>query len=218
MLSRLDTVSCHQVLCLITDTTKQNGSINGQEERDILFARLFGAMSVIQSGLAVRTTPLPSLSCSTTFASSAESYEEIIQFLVALGDQKSWLRESAWFTVGLAVDVLTDSDVPWKGEAVAKTLDILFIKHTVWSIEKLALAVKLQEFYPTHDWRSYLPSNFKDVDILSTGNLSTFTRIMKVRFILSTCVVGLSCCRNLPPTKKKPKIYSKRQADAGSLN
>lgn len=181
--------------------------MNGQEERDILFARLFGAMSVIQSGLAVRTTPLPSLSCPTTFASSAESYEEIIQLLVALGDQKSWLRESAWFTISLAVDVLNDSEVPWKGEAVTKTLDTLFVKHTVWSIEKLALAVKLQDFYPAHDWRSYLPPNFKDADVLSTGNLSIITRIMKVRSILSTCIVGSLCCRNLPPTKRKPKIY-----------
>lgn len=156
----------------------------------MLFARLFGATSVLQSGLAVRTTPLPNLSSSTSSASSPESYEEIVQLLVTLGDQKSWLRESAWFTISLAVDVLHDSDVPWKEEAVAKTLDTLFVKHSIWSIEKLALSLKMQSLYPTYNWRLYLPHNFKSVDILSTRNLSTVTRILKVCSILWAIVVS----------------------------
>src|SRR6266540_4235643 len=162
LLSRLDTVSCSQILDLIIDSTRHQGSMKGQEERDILFARLFGIMSIIQSGLVLRTKPLPSSASSVTTASSLETYGQIINLLVALGEQKSWLRESAWFTLGLATDVLHESDVPWKEEAIGVMLDAVFVKYTIWSTEKFALAVKLQNFYPARGWNSYLSPTFKN--------------------------------------------------------
>jgi DNA polymerase phi len=165
---------------LIMDSTKHQGSMKGQEERDILFARLFGISSIIQSGLAVRTKPIPSSSSSETSASSLECYEQIISSLLSLGDEKSWLRESAWFTVNLAVDALHESDVAWKEKAVEKTLDALFTTHSVWSTEKLALTLKLQDFFPSRDWKGYLSPVFKNTDILSTGNLATVAKILKV--------------------------------------
>ena len=184
LLLRLDTIWCSQILNLVIDSTKHQGSMKGQEERDILFARLFGIMSIIQSGLVVRTKPLPSSASSVTTASSSEAYEQIINSLVTLGEQKSWLRESAWFTLGLATDALHESDVTWKEEAINVTLDALFVKYTIWSIEKLALALKLQNFYPAHDWNNYLSPTFKNADILSTANLATISRILKVRTAL----------------------------------
>ena len=154
--------------------------MKGQEERDILFARLFGISSVIQSGLAVRTKPLPSSPSSETAASSIECFEQIISSLLSLGDQKSWLRESAWFAIGLAVEALHGSNVDWKEEAVEKTSDALFTTHSVWSTEKLALTLKLQDFFPSRDWKGYLSPTLKNTNLFSTGNLATVARILKV--------------------------------------
>lgn len=185
LLSTLCTVTCSQILGLIMDSTKHQGSMKGQEERDILFARLFGISSVIQSGLAVRSKPLPSSPSSETAASSMECFEQIISSLLSLGDQKSWLRESAWFAIDLAVEALRGSDVAWKEEAVEKTLDALFTTHSVWSTEKLALTLKLQNNFPSRDWKRYLSPTFKKTNVLSTGNLATVAKILKVGQSLS---------------------------------
>ncbi|KAF8162945.1 DNA polymerase phi-domain-containing protein [Crassisporium funariophilum] len=179
LLSRIDTVTCPQVLSLITESTKNQGSMNGQDERDVLFARLFGIMSVIQSGLAVRTTPLPTSGPSTTLASSLESFEDIITQLVSLGESKSWLRESAWFALSLAIGALHESGVSWKDEAVGKTLVHLFVENQIWSTEKLALALKLQDLYPGREWKTLLSPAFKNPDLLSSGNLINISRILK---------------------------------------
>lgn len=152
----------------------------GQEERDILFAQLFGFLSIIQSGLSVRTKPLSTSASSSTVSSSAESYEEIILRLVELGEKKSWLRESAWFAISLAVDSLHESEAEWQDDAVSKALNILFETNSVWSTEKLALVLKLQDYYPKRDWKVLLSPTFKNIDILSAGNLPTISRILKV--------------------------------------
>lgn len=179
LLSRIDTVTCSQILNLISESSKHQGSMSGQEERDILFARLFGTISVIQSGLAVRARPSSSSVSSATLASTLESYERIMIELIGLGDQKSWLRESAWFAIGLAVSALYESAVSWKEDAVEKTLHHLFIENKIWSTEKFALALKLQDLYPGRDWKTLLSPTFKMSDLLSTGNLMMVARILK---------------------------------------
>lgn len=154
--------------------------MTGQEERDVLFARLFGLMSVIQSGLIVRTTPLAASASSSTTASTSESYHEIITQLVELGDKKSWLRESAWFAISLALDALHESSVAWKDEAFERALVLIFRTNTYWSTEKVALALKLKDYQPEADWKSLLAPVFKNGNIMSSANLSTLARILKV--------------------------------------
>ena len=158
--------------------------MSGQEERDVLFARLFGTMSVIQSGLMVRTRPLPTSASSATLASTLESYEHIIVQLIDLGDQKSWLRESAWFAISMAVSALYGSDVPWKEDAVGKTLHHLFIENKIWSTEKIALALKLQDLFPGRDWKTLLSPTFKISELFNTGNLMIIARILKVGLLI----------------------------------
>jgi DNA polymerase phi len=200
------------------DSTKHQGSMKGQEERDVLFARLFGISCIIQSGLAVRTKPLPSSASSETSASSLECYEQIISSLLLLGDQKSWMRESAWFTISLAVDALHGSDVSWKERAVEKTLDTLFTTHPVWSTEKLALTLKLQDFFPSRDWQGYLSPTFKNTNILSTGNLTTVAKILKVDQFPKRLVPRTDGYRNRRLTKMEQKIQQRHQAGVGNLN
>ncbi|KAI0648248.1 DNA polymerase phi-domain-containing protein [Trametes meyenii] len=176
LLSRIDTVTCSQVVQLILDSSKTQGSMTGQEERDVLFARLFGLTAVIQSGLLLRDSPLPS---SSTVASDLEAYSETLTQLLALGEKKSWLRESAWWSISLAVDALTTSGVSWKDEAVDATIAAVYSESKTWTPEKVALTLKLQATYPSRDWKKQLTPTFKNPDLLSTGNLATLARILK---------------------------------------
>ncbi|KAI0668533.1 DNA polymerase phi-domain-containing protein [Trametes maxima] len=176
LLSRIDTVTCSQVVQLILDSSKTQGSMTGQEERDVFFARLFGLTAVIQSGLLLRDSALPS---SSTVASDLDAYNETLTQLLALGEKKSWLRESAWWSISLAVDALTASEVSWKDEAVDATIAAVYSESKTWTPEKVALTLKLQVAYPSRDWKKQLAPTFKNPDVLSTGNLATLARILK---------------------------------------
>ncbi|KAJ3923602.1 DNA polymerase phi-domain-containing protein [Lentinula edodes] len=179
LLSRIDTVTCSQIFALIMDATKSQGSMTGQEERDVLFARLFGMTAIIQSGLIVRTKPLPTSQSSATLASSFEGYEQVLTELLALGEKKSWLRESAWWAISLAADSLKATEVPWKDEAVHATAQHLFVENKIWSPEKIALALKLQSAFEEFNWRPLFSPTFKNPDLLSNVNLQTLALILK---------------------------------------
>jgi DNA polymerase phi len=193
--------------------------MTGQEERDILFAQLFGFLSIIQSGLAVRTKQVSTSASSSTVSSSAESYENIISRLVELGEKKSWLRESAWFAISLAVDALHESEVEWQDDAVSKALDILFQTNSFWSTEKLALVLKLQNYYPKCDWKVLLAPTFKNIDILNTGNLPTISRILKVGIpqpsLISMFDLGF---RNQLQMRMESRTQAKPLVGCGSLS
>ncbi|KAG5647160.1 hypothetical protein DXG03_001115 [Asterophora parasitica] len=179
LLSRIETVTCSQIVTLIVDGTKTGGSMTGQEERDVLFARLFGLTAVIQSGLIVRTGSLKTSASSATHASDSASYEEAIKQFLLLGEKKSWLRESAWWTISLAFDALHDSEVTWKKDAVNVTLHQLFEENKEWSPEKVALALKLQALHPEQNWRNFYAPSFKNPDLLHASNLQNLARVLK---------------------------------------
>ncbi|KAF9246115.1 DNA polymerase phi-domain-containing protein [Melanogaster broomeanus] len=181
LLSRIDTVTCAQVTTLIIDSTKRQGSMSGQEERDVLFARLFGLTAVVQSGLLVREKPLPSSSSSSTPVSSLQTYKAVLASLLEIGEAKSWLRESAWWTIGLAIDSVQSSSVSWKVDALDSTIEALYSteNESVWSPEKVAMALKLQLITPNHDWDRTLAPIFKGHNILSPSNLLPLGRILK---------------------------------------
>ncbi|KJA27489.1 hypothetical protein HYPSUDRAFT_35394 [Hypholoma sublateritium FD-334 SS-4] len=202
LLSRIDTVTCSQIMCLITESTKNQGSMTGQEERDVLFAQLFGIMSIVQSGLVVRTKPLATSASSSTAASSAESFLQIVSQLLELGEKRSWLRESAWFAISLATEALHHSDTEWKEDALEKLLELLFQINANWSTEKIAVALKLQDYYPQRDWKTLLSSTFKNPDLLSSANLATISRILKE----STGEVGQKDSVQAPSGTWKPQL------------
>ncbi|EGO20980.1 hypothetical protein SERLADRAFT_452123 [Serpula lacrymans var. lacrymans S7.9] len=179
LLSRLDTITCSQTVALLLNYTKTNGSMTGQEERDMIFARLFGFTAIIQSGLLVRQRPLPTSASSATLASSLEGFNEVLTELIVLGDKKSWLRESAWWSIGLAIDVLSTSDAPWKKEAFEATIQSIFVDQNIWTPEKVAVALKMQLLVPQHNWQKTLSTTFKSPDLLSPVNLSALAQIMK---------------------------------------
>lgn len=181
LLSKLNTVTCSQIVSLILDSSKTIGSMSGQEERDMLFARLFGLTSVIQSGLLTRQTPLPS---SSVPPSSLAGYKEVLEALLALGEKKSWLRESAWWTIGLAIDRLhaaSANDCTWRDDAVRATIDAVYKEESRkgWTPEKVGLTLKLRARFSAHDWRGLLQPTFKSDDVLATANLATLAKILR---------------------------------------
>ena len=151
--------------------------MSGQEERDNLFARLFGITSIIHSGLLVRTGTLPT---SSTSASSLESYDLVISTLVVLGEKKSWLRESAWWALTSAIEALAISDVEWKEQGLEMSFDTIYAQNSGWTPEKLALTLRLQALLPERDWSPVLSSVFKGKNILATQNLRVVANILKV--------------------------------------
>ncbi|KZT44208.1 hypothetical protein SISSUDRAFT_1057190 [Sistotremastrum suecicum HHB10207 ss-3] len=179
LLSKIDTVSCSQILALVISSSQVVGSMKGQEERDMLFARLFGLTALIDSGLVVRDSPLPHSTSSTTYASSSNDFAKVLSELIALGDTRSWIRESCWWTISLAIDALIDSSVRWKAEASSKSVELIFVPHTPWTGEKIALALKMQLLFPNENWSSILSPTFKSTSILSAENLQVLARILK---------------------------------------
>jgi DNA polymerase phi len=169
--------------------------MTGQEERDVLFARLFGLTAVIQSGLLVRSRPLQSSASSATNASSLSSFQDALTQLIALGEKKSWIRESAWWTIAIAADALKDSDVFWRDGAVDAMLQIIFVDNKIWSPEKVALTLKLQSTYSNKDWSKFMAPSFKNPNLLNGGNLNSLSQILKVDNNLSSslCLVLMKC-------------------------
>ena len=143
----------------------------------MLFARLFGLKCVIQSGILLNQKPLR---LSSTSSSSLKGCESFVSELLQLGEKKSWLRESCWWTLLSTVDALSESDVPWKEEAYAMLFDRIYIKDTTWSPEKVALTLKMQKAHRSADWKAALTTYFKGSDLLSTSNLPHLGKILKV--------------------------------------
>jgi len=195
-------VTCSQIVKLVLDASKTQGSMTGQEERDNLFARLFGITSIIQSGLIARNGTLPT---SSTSASSLESYELVITTLVALGEKKSWLRESAWWAFVSAIEILAKSDVEWKDQGVEVTSNTIYAKVSGWTSEKLALSLRLQTLFPEKDWSLVLSPVFKSTDILATQNLKVLTNILKVcSCVFPSHAAAPSVHRSPEPQRKTP--------------
>jgi DNA polymerase phi len=195
LLSRLTTVSCAQVLALLLDATRVTGGQSGQEERDSLFARLFGLTAIINSGLLTRTRP--PLPRSTLTPSTPESCAAVLDALRELARAKSWLAEPAYWAVERAMDLLAeadDADVPWREDAVDALLEDVFgeassaegvatMSRAVWTPEKLAVALRAQRLWPEREreWRKLWAPAIKHGDLLHPANLMTIARIFRVR-------------------------------------
>ena len=173
-------MSCAQIVTLIMDASRTQGSMTGQEERDVLFARLFGLTAVIQSGLIIRDSPLASSASSSTTASDSAAFATVVSHLLSLSDSKSWLRESAWWSLGLAAECLGSSNVPWREEALDSLIENIYVKDKTWTPEKVALTVKLQRCSPSFDWKKVLSPTLRHPEVLASANFPILAKILKV--------------------------------------
>ena len=182
-------------MALLLDATRTSGNQTSQEERDLLFARLFGLTAIIHSGLLLRThPPLPR---SASAPSTPESCAAVLGALRALAHVKSWLAEPAYWAIGRAMDCLAaaaEEDVPWREEAVQNLVEEMFgeassadegaLKNgSMWTPEKIALALRAQKLWPErrHEWRRLWAPTIKHGDVLHLANLTTLAKILRVR-------------------------------------
>jgi DNA polymerase phi len=194
LLSRITAVSCAQILALLLDATHTSGNQTSQEERDLLFARLFGLTAIMDSGLLLRThPPLPR---SASAPSTPESCAAVLGALRALACAKSWLAEPAYWAIGRAMDCLaaaSEEDVPWREEAVRNLFEEVFGEGSsadegapqsgnMWTPEKIALALRAQRLWPgrEQEWRKLWAPTIKHGDVLHLANLTVLARILRV--------------------------------------
>ena len=115
--------------------------------------------------------------------SNVQSYREVLENLIEIGEVKSWLRESAWWTIGLTIDMVqaASPSVLWKAEALNTTVHHLFSKKPgLWTSEKIVVLFKLQPLVSNYDWDSTLTPTFKGRNLFSSVNLVPLARVLKV--------------------------------------
>ncbi|KAL7419801.1 DNA-directed DNA polymerase [Cryptotrichosporon argae] len=166
LLARVPTVTPAQTLSLLVRESRWSAGMKGADERDALFARLFGLVALVNSGALFRPS-----STSADFVRALERFAQV-------GDAKPWLRESVGWAVIGAVRVLLDSDVAWQQEGVQAVVEQR-VRAQPWTQDKVALVIVLQEARPELDWKALLAPTFKYPSILAAGNLVTLGRILK---------------------------------------
>lgn len=171
--------------------------MSGQEERDVLFARLFGLKAIINSGLLFRVKPLSS---SSTSPGSLKAFETVMTELLELGESKSWLKESSWWTLDSLLEHLLSSSVSWKEEAFGSILNRVYIGDKSWGPEKVAFTLRLQKSHPDKDWKKFCGGAFKNPsDVLASVNLPFLSRVLKARAMstVNGCVLNFNIYRKL---------------------
>lgn len=171
---------------LVMSSSEITGSLTGQEERDMMFARLFGLTSIVQSGLIVRESTLPHASGA---ASSLHDYRRLVEEIHALGERKSWFRESCWWTILETVSCVIQSAASFKTSALDWTFNLLFVQNTDWMPEKVGLWLKFH-FVWTDISQAPLKQVFKGKHPLLVENLPTLAKILKVLLDISTSPSG----------------------------
>ncbi|KAJ1030383.1 hypothetical protein NDA16_001292 [Ustilago loliicola] len=169
LLSRLNyAVTAHEILTLILKYSNPQVAASRQEQKDFMFAKLFGIMSLVQSNLLVQQT------------ASVADFKRSMQILIALSSDKPWMAEScAWVMVN-AVAQLERDDVKlaWTKEAQTwMTQQISSTKEL--SPEKLAIMLQLSHGAGSDFFQNVnLPSMRKEHP-LSTANLPQLARVLK---------------------------------------
>ncbi|GAB1517408.1 DNA-directed DNA polymerase [Rhizoctonia solani] len=186
LLTRLNTVDAASITSSILEASAISNSMKGQEVRDTLFARLFGLTAVIQSGLLFRTSRLTTSPSAPEElglpASSLVAYQTTVTELFNLGEKKSWLRESSWWSIDLALRSLHSSQgLEWKDQAIQWTIETIYRGDQAkeWTPEKLGLTVTFQDLAPNQPWKDILAPTFRNPALVSSPNLPVIARILK---------------------------------------
>ncbi|GAA6004581.1 hypothetical protein JCM10207_000945 [Rhodosporidiobolus poonsookiae] len=163
------------VLPQLVEATASKAGMDSREERDMLFARLMGLHALVRSGILTRPDGPAS--------NQGESWQEVVQALVALGNKKSWIREPAYWVVCEALRTLLEAQAEWKDEcvrwAVQRLVNDAREKAKGWGPEKVAIVLVLQSYGVDADWTSVLAPTFPSASLLSRSSLSALASALK---------------------------------------
>jgi DNA polymerase phi len=161
---------------LMISSSELKGSLSRQEERDMMFSRLFGLTAVIYSGLIIKEDLLPQAG---TPASTLQDYQTLVTELISLGERKFWIRESCWWSIMKAMSLLSNSAASFKKQALDWSLDRLFVQDPEWTPEKVGIWLKFQAIWGSKA-DTPLDPVFRGKHPLTTKNLSHLSKILKV--------------------------------------
>ncbi|KAK9766822.1 DNA-directed DNA polymerase [Basidiobolus ranarum] len=162
LLSFLDFIPVKVITELIFKHSEITGNMKGQEERDILFGRIFGFMAIIQSGMIARET------------TELADIQELIKNLVEYSSTKSYLREPCY---QLVIAMLPHvQKLSFKDEAVNLIISET-LKNGLKTPEEIDLVLAMQPQFSL-DWAALLPQ-WKHGDVLHSSNLQKLALILK---------------------------------------
>lgn len=199
LLQRSNTVSPTLVLELLFGFAAIPANVKPAEERDLLFARLFGISALFRSGIVFRSPPADEADDGSD--EGLQAWTEATTELGQLLQKKAWLRESVgWVLLEAVRDLLAangsgsisakgkgkgkgkaavSGGLSWFEPAVRGLLERFFARNKIWSLEKLALAIVLQEAGVDADWSNLLAPTFPSAEILSPQNTSVLIDLVK---------------------------------------
>ena len=167
LLSHLKTVSANDVLVLLLKYSVVRGNMNGQEVRDLQFARLFGIYALVRSRLLYRA--------------SLSTFQRAFHILVQVASYKSWLSEPCGWVLTELVEPLArnDPDRPsWADDALGWIADQLS-SHRSLSPETLALALQITQMDPTMKLGERMIPPFKTPNFLASANLPVLASVLR---------------------------------------
>ncbi|SPO20848.1 related to DNA polymerase V [Ustilago trichophora] len=169
LLSRINyAVTAKEVLILILKYSNPQVAASRQEQKDFMFAKLFGIMSLVQSDLLIQ----PSATIS--------EFKRSMRILIALSSDKPWMAESCAWVMVSAIAQLQRQDVQiswahaaqsWMTKQISSTKEL--------SPEKLAVMLQLSHGAGADFFTNVALPSMRKEHPLSTANLPQLARVLK---------------------------------------
>ena len=147
------------IMELIIDISKKNGSKSGQEERELLFARLFGFQAIIMSGMVKKGT--------------MEQIQILLENLVQVMKKKDYLKDATNFVILQLLKECQDH-----GEEISKMIITQYLKElNQESLELVEFYLKASEITTFDGWKSEL-KDWKKGNVLHLKNKHLLTQVL----------------------------------------
>ncbi|KAI9091861.1 DNA polymerase phi-domain-containing protein [Phlyctochytrium arcticum] len=162
LLRNLSFLSVSTVLAMLLKLTQIEGA-NGQEERDILFARIFGILAICEADLVSRDT------------TTLEDIQNMVQHLLKYSAKKVYVKEICTRVLLTIMDKVKGT--PLEQDAIKFAIPLVLEKQ-IETPEDLWFALEMQKRYPDFQWEEVLPS-WKHGLVLHQKNKSKLVETLK---------------------------------------
>ncbi|PWN37684.1 uncharacterized protein FA14DRAFT_130502 [Meira miltonrushii] len=169
LFQRTRSISTQHAIDLILAYSKPAQKIKGQEERDMLFARLFGLHALVRSEVL----------CDSS-VTNQEDFQRIIRILHNISSGKHWLRESGTSVIVQAIEQLSKTNNPpsWKSNALKWLVEIVCNDDRV-TADSVALFMTLKQNSPESFASAQRLPRFANQELLSSANVPILARILR---------------------------------------
>ncbi len=160
-------VTAREILVLVLRYSNPQVAASRQEQKDFMFAKLFGIMCLVQSELLVQHT------------ATIADFKRCMRILITLSADKPWMAEScAWVMVNAVAQIQQQRDLAWAGEAHAWMTEQITATSEL-SPEKLAVLLQLSHTAPADYFHNIALPSMRKEHPLSTANLPQLARVLK---------------------------------------